>query len=491
MNTRRLVWQVALFLILPVLMAGTLACVAERAGPRAWIDYPSDGSRVPAGAPVAVVAHASAPDGVAEVLLSVNGAPYRRNPPAQPGATFSAATLDWFPQQEGEYVLQVTAFSKSGQATHARAVTVRAIGKSTPTPVPRSSSTPALGGRTITPVPTGTPDLEIVGVEAIFAGSKGITPICNTRVIYRNAGTAAVPRDFTIQFHFNGTPQLANTVAGGLASGATGEITFVYQFEGSPYIGINLDSTNVIAESNETNNAFAEARLCSGPTPVVSVTFTPTVTRAPTIGIQPPPPVTGCSGTPNIASFSASPATIERGQSATLSWGAVTNADSVSIEPGIGGVAAPGSTGVSPQNTTTYTLTARCGSNSITRQTTIQVNAPPPPATNTPTRTPTTKPPDTQGPPAPNLRSPKGSLSCRTSVTLDWDAVSDPSGIKHYIVKWTRNDGQSGGTVTSGTSHGISVTCGKSYSWSVQAVDNANNAGGTGSANFSIQPGLY
>ncbi|MCI0476958.1 MAG: fibronectin type III domain-containing protein, partial [Anaerolineales bacterium] len=175
---------------------------------------------------------------------------------------------------------------------------------------------------------------------------------------------------------------------------------------------------------------------------------------------------------------------------ATLSWGAVTNADSVSIEPGIGGVVAPGTHTVAPMQPTTYTLTARCGAAIATRQVTIVVTYPP-----TRTFTPTTKPSDTQGPPAPSLVSPKGTLSsCRTSVTLDWNAVSDPSGIKNYIVKWVRDDGQSGGTVTTSTQHTISLTCDNkshTYTWSVQAEDNAGNRGATSSATFTNPAGLY
>jgi hypothetical protein len=76
-------------------------------------------------------------------------------------------------------------------------------------------------------------------------------------------------------------------------------------------------------------------------------------------------------------------------------------------------------------------------------------------------------------------------------VTLDWNAVSDPSGIEEYIVKWVRNDGPSGGTVTSSTQHGITVVCDKSYTWTVQAVDNVGNAGGTASTSFHIEAELH
>ena len=57
-------------------------------------------------------------------------------------------------------------------------------------------------------------------------------------------------------------------------------------------------------------------------------------------------------------SLSASPASIERGQSATLRWSS-TNATSAAITPGIGTVPTSGSRGVSPTSTTTYRITVR------------------------------------------------------------------------------------------------------------------------------------
>ena len=298
MKTQHFVWKLILSLTFIVLLGGTLACEEQVAGPRTWIDVPLDGSSVPVGTAVPVVSHAYAREGVAEILLSVNGEAYRRGPPAQPDASFSKVALEWMPQQAGDYVLQVKAYSKNGQASNPATVRVRVLGKTTPTPTPP----PGIAPRVISPTPTlvPAPDLTIVNVEAIVAGDKAGVPFCNTRVTYRNAGTVAIPREFTIQFHFNGTPQIANTVAGGLAPGASAEITFVYQFDGAPYIGINLDSTNVIAESSETNNAFAEIRAC-GATPVPTPTFTPTI---PTIPLPPPPPPpVGCTGTPNTVSY--------------------------------------------------------------------------------------------------------------------------------------------------------------------------------------------
>jgi zinc-ribbon domain len=60
---------------------------------------------------------------------------------------------------------------------------------------------------------------------------------------------------------------------------------------------------------------------------------------------------------PPVASLRAIPASITEGQSATLTWN-TENATEVSIQPGVGSVAAHGSVAVAPNTPTTYTLTA-------------------------------------------------------------------------------------------------------------------------------------
>jgi len=62
-------------------------------------------------------------------------------------------------------------------------------------------------------------------------------------------------------------------------------------------------------------------------------------------------------GLPVIAYFSANPPVIGAGGWTTLSW-SVSNATQIMVMPGIGQVAASGSTNVSPSTTTSYTLTA-------------------------------------------------------------------------------------------------------------------------------------
>ncbi len=78
---------------------------------------------------------------------------------------------------------------------------------------------------------------------------------------------------------------------------------------------------------------------------------------------------------PVIASFGASPSTIQAGQSATLNW-SVTGAASLSISPGVGTVTGT-SVSVSPSATTTYTLTATNAGGSSTATTTVTISAAP------------------------------------------------------------------------------------------------------------------
>jgi hypothetical protein len=77
---------------------------------------------------------------------------------------------------------------------------------------------------------------------------------------------------------------------------------------------------------------------------------------------------------PIINKFSASPSSISAGKSSTLSWN-VSGATSVSIDGGVGSVAATGSTSVSPSATTNYILTATNAAGNMTATTQVAVSA--------------------------------------------------------------------------------------------------------------------
>jgi peptidoglycan-associated lipoprotein len=95
----------------------------------------------------------------------------------------------------------------------------------------------------------------------------------------------------------------------------------------------------------------------------------------PPIEVPPTPPPAPAA---RITNFSVEPRAIQTGQSATLTW-AVANATDISINSGIGSVAANGTRQVFPTSTTTYTLTASSAGGNDTRSVTVDVSAPPPP----------------------------------------------------------------------------------------------------------------
>jgi len=90
----------------------------------------------------------------------------------------------------------------------------------------------------------------------------------------------------------------------------------------------------------------------------------------------PPPPPPPPPATPT-ATLTASPETIHKGQSSTLTW-QTNNATDVSID-GIGAVQPSGTRHVTPTATTTYTLTAKGDGGSQTATATVTVNTPAPP----------------------------------------------------------------------------------------------------------------
>lgn len=222
-------------------------------------------------------------------------------------------------------------------------------------------------------------------------------------------------------------------------------------------------------------------RRVPSPTPVIP---TRTATTA---------PQKGCTGTPNIGSFGASPATITAGGSSTLSWGAVTNADSVSIDHGVGGVPAPGSHTVSPSGTTIYTMTAHCGNSIATKQATVMVTSAPPPP-------PPPPPPQDKTPPAisgikPNSSTLTDQPNCTYPTSLIVTAsVTDASGIAsvqlYYRFGTTGNwssvtMNSIGGSSYSGTANvGSQFKASGTIQYYVTGRDNAGNS--TNSSTLSV-----
>ena len=97
--------------------------------------------------------------------------------------------------------------------------------------------------------------------------------------------------------------------------------------------------------------------------------------------VPPPPPPPPPPAAAPTASLSASPNTVDKGESTTLTW-QTTNATDISVD-GIGAVQANGSQKVTPAESTTYHLTAKGpgGTQEATARVTVNAPAAPPPPT--------------------------------------------------------------------------------------------------------------
>jgi hypothetical protein len=156
-----------------------------------------------------------------------------------------------------------------------------------------------------------------------------------------------------------------------------------------------------------------------------------------------------------ITSFTAAPAIISAGQSATLSW-SVSGSGAISIDSSVGDVTGRSSVTVSPVQTTTYRLSANTGGTVLTATATVTVNPPV----------------DTQPPTTPALRS--AVVINGGAVQLTWSASTDNVGVSGYQLI------RSGSPLTIvGTGVlsyiDIGVAPNNTYSYSVKAVDAAGN----------------
>ena len=442
MNRNRRLWTTATIGIAVLLLA---ACAPgpEGGSPVVWIDVPVDGLNVAEGAPVNIEGHASHISGIDHVEVWADGALATTLTEFESSGSLYAFQSAWTPASAGEHTLQVIAFTPDGAPSEPDSARI-IVGL------------PEFAG----------PDLSIVSVEALVELYKDDIPICNTRVVYRNDGTEAIPGEFDIKFAFDGVDQHTTSVAGGLPAGAESEVIFVYQFDGLHYIGINLDWGEAIAETNEVNNAFAEARQCGGAVP-------------PTATIVPP-------GEP-IVSFYADPPEIAAGACTTLRW-EVQNASQVIFggieQPMTGSYSAclcederyslrvTDSGGVETRHTVDVAITGVCATPTI-------VDSTPPPA------------------PSPAVPANGANLSCRGSQTLAWLPVNDESGIKEYQAQVQRHSGDnnwqdvSGSIFTVGDKQmNLNVECGWYYRFRVRAVDGVGNVGNwSGWSTFSITLG--
>ena len=125
---------------------------------KAWIDSPFADSSFFPGSPIHLVAHAYAEKGIAEVQSFIDGVPYSRGAPDNPGEKFALYTQDMIINDPGEHTIELVAFDAQGAQSSPISVQVKILAFTQPAPtdaVPPTLITPTYTPYTpFTPSPT-------------------------------------------------------------------------------------------------------------------------------------------------------------------------------------------------------------------------------------------------------------------------------------------------------------------------------------------------
>ncbi len=360
-------------IVLCVWMLGLSAC-ALGGKPSVVIVSPPSGSQFRDGEDVVVQSTATDSAGVTRVELLVDGSVVKVDPSPTAQGQPSFTLLQTWKATPGTHTLSVRAYNASGGASEPVAISVvvaqAGVPASVPTPQAAASRTPVPTTTIGIPppsAPTATPPQSAPPAQAACTDSSvyvaDVTISDGTTVnasqtftkVWRisNNGTCVWEKDYQLVF-VNGEAMATTTVIAvpKTAVGASVDLSVPMTAPTTP--GLHTGQWKM---RNPSGSLFGQS-----------------LTVKINVANPAPPPATGCTGTPSIASFGASATSIFLGGTTTLNWGLVSNAEAVEIDHGIGGVATPGTVQVSPGSDTTYTLTAKCGANTKTAQVTIKVN---------------------------------------------------------------------------------------------------------------------
>ncbi len=184
----------------------------------------------------------------------------------------------------------------------------------------------------------------------------------------------------------------ARAYATGFADSAIAAAVFTVNIPNAPTATFTASPTTITAGSSSTLSWTTSGAtsvsidqgigVVTGTSVIVSPTATTTytltatnsvgsVTKSVTVTVNSTPPP---STLPVINSFTATPSTIVRGNSSTLSW-SVTGATKVAINQSVGTVSSTGTTVVSPSRSKTYQLTAYNAAGRVSRSVKVTVGS--------------------------------------------------------------------------------------------------------------------
>ncbi len=351
-----------------------VACNVVNPKPTIILSSPPHGSQFREGEDVAFQSVASDDKGVTRVELVIDGIVVRTDSAPGPQGQPTFTLVQTWKATQGTHAISVRAYNASSVPSDPAAISITVSPSvaliATPTTLPVTGATsvpatseppPTVAAATVSSCTNNAAFVADVTVPDGTVLAQGQTFNKIWRV--RNSGSCTWSAGFTLVF-VAGEAMTSNTsiAVPNTAPGATADLLVPMTASNTP--GVHAGQWRLKSSGGTVFGTTVSVNIN-----VLNPSAPPGQTNPPSSG--------DCSGTPTIDSFSASPGSISAGGTATLNWGAVNGADSVDIDQGIGGVAAPGSATVSPGSTTTYTMTAHCGSNSATRQTTVTVSGAP------------------------------------------------------------------------------------------------------------------
>jgi len=355
-------WILVVFGLLALVIVFTFGLIFFVFGlpskPTTSLSAPASGAQLTEGQNIIVRSTSTDSNGIVRVELAIDNVVTRVENASLPQKSF-AVEQTW-QAVPGEHSLSVRAFNAHGGVSDPAIVRVN-VAALNPTPVPPM---PTAVAPTVIPTPTNTPPPGPCANDAVFVADITVpdgtlvTPgqVFNKIWRMRNTGTCPWNENYKLVFAGGEVMSASSAVAVPFTQpGATADV--IVPMTAPTTAGPHAGRWHLRGEDGAFFGALLDARIN-------------------VIVPQPTPPA--CSGNPQISSFTASTTTVTPHTLVTLNWGLVGNATSAKIDPGIGPVATPGSFQVVVDNTTTFVLTAYCGTNQSTATVTVYVQAAPP-----------------------------------------------------------------------------------------------------------------
>lgn len=345
--------------------------------PTVVINSPPSGSQFREGEDISIQSTSTDSSGIARIELLIDGTVVRTD--STPGAQISYVLIQSWKATPGTHIVAVRAYNKANAASDPAAVSITVAASaaaSTPTSVAGISTAtrqpaPATVPATTAPPATCTNNAAFV-TDVNVPDGTAMAPGQTFNKIWRLRNTGTCTWGSGYQFVFVSGEAMTTTTTISVPSTAAGANADLQVALTAPAaLGTRTGQWRMKAPTGAFFGDTVRVVISVRGTPTATVASSATTTRTATPTNTP----VACTGSaPVIASFGASSTTITAGQAVTLTWGAVTNAESATIEPDVEGIATPGSTVVTPTVTTTYTLTATGCGGTATRQVTITVS---------------------------------------------------------------------------------------------------------------------